>query len=494
MTDTRDLDLACINTIRTQSMDGVQAANSGHPGTPMAMAPVAYCLWQQFPRFDPQDSIWPNRDRFILSAGHASILLYSLLHLTGVKAVSKEYETLGEPSVPLDAIKHFRPDGVYDHFKDGIGKRGKTLRDGWFARLREYRAKHPELAEQLYRMMHRQLPEGWDKDLPTFATDAKGLATRDSSRKVLNALAKNVPWLMGGSADLAPSTKTRLTFDGAGDFQADSPGGRNLHFGMREHAMAAILNGMALVKVGAYGSTFLIFSDYARGALRLSALMELPVVYVFTHDSIGVGEDGPTHQPIEQLPSLRAIPGLIVLRPADANEVTEAWKVIMQLHHEPAALILTRQALPTIDRSKYAAAAGVARGAYILADAPNGKPDVLLLASGSEVALCLQAHTRLIAEGIKARVVSMPSWELFDAQPQEYRNRVLPPAVTARVSVEQASTFGWARYVGATGQSLGMRSFGASAPLKDLVKKFGFTPEHVVSVARQQLARGATRV
>jgi transketolase len=298
---------------------------------------------------------------------------------------------------------------------------------------------------------------------------------------------------MGGSADLAPSTKTRLTFDGAGDFEAASPGGRNLHFGIREHAMAAALNGMALVKVRAYGSTFLIFSDYARGALRLSALMELPVVYVFTHDSIGVGEDGPTHQPVEQLASLRAIPGLIVLRPADANEAAEAWKVILKLHHQPAALILTRQALPTIDRGKYAAASGVARGAYVLADAPDGKPDVLLLASGSEVALCLQAYERLTAEGVKARVVSMPSWELFDDQPQEYRDGVLPPTVTARVSVEQASTFGWAKYVGATGHSLGMRSFGASAPLKDLTKKFGFTPEHMVAAAREQLALAAAK-
>jgi transketolase len=690
MRDSNDIDLTCINTMRTLAMDAVQAANSGHPGTPMAMAPVAYCLWQQFLRFDPQDPVWPNRDRFILSAGHASMLLYSLLHLTGVKAVSKDYEALGEPSVPLEAIKRFRqldsrcpghpeyrwtsgvecttgplgsgvatsvgmaiagrwmashfnrpgfedlidfnvyalcgdgcmmegisaeaaslaghlklsnlcwiydnnhitiegntalafsddvatrflgqgwnvtrvgdandlgalarafrtfldtrdrptliivdshiaygapnkhdtsaahgeplgeeevrltkraygwpedakflvPDGVYDHFQDGIGRRGKEARDAWFARVKDYRVRYPELAEQLYRMQHRQLPEGWDKDLPTFATDAKGLATRDSSAKVLNALARNVPWLVGGSADLAPSTKTRLTFDGAGDFEAATPGGRNLHFGIREHAMAAALNGMALVKVRAYGSTFLIFSDYARGATRLSALMELPVVYVFTHDSIGVGEDGPTHQPVEQLASLRAIPGLIVLRPADANEVAEAWKVIMALHHKPAALILTRQALPTIDRGKYAAASGVARGAYVLADAPDGKPGVLLLASGSEVALCLQAYERLTAEGVKARVVSMPSWELFDDQPQEYRDGVLPPAVTARVSVEQASTFGWARYVGATGHSLGMRSFGASAPLKDLTKKFGFTPEHAIAAAREQLGKTSAR-
>lgn len=681
-----DLDLTCVNTIRTLSMDAVQAANSGHPGAPMGLAPVAYCLWQQFLRFDPQDPIWPNRDRFVLSNGHASMLLYSLLHLTGVKAVSKDYEALGEPAVPLDAIKKFRqldsrcpghpeyrwtsgvetttgplgqglansvgmaiagrwmaarfnqpgfedlidfnvyalcgdgcmmegisaeaaslaghlklsnlcwiydnnqvtiegntalafsddvatrfighgwnvtrvgdandlemlarafrtflatrdrptliivdshiaygspnkqdtsaahgealgeqevrltkrnygwpeearfhvPEGVYQHFGDGIGTRGKELRDAWFARVDEYRTKYPELADQFYRIMHRQLPEGWDQGLPSFAADAKGIATRDASGKVLNALGRNMPWLMGGSADLGPSCKTRLTFDGAGDFFADNPGGRNLHFGVREHAMAAVLNGMALVKVRAFGSTFLIFSDYAKPAIRLSALMELPVIYVFTHDSIGVGEDGPTHQPIEQIASLRSIPGLIVLRPADAGEVVEAWKVITKLHHEPAALILTRQAVPIIDRGKYASAEGVARGAYVLADAPDGKPDVLLLATGSEVVICLEAYERLKAEGVKARVVSMPSWELFDDQTLEYRNEVLPPEVTARVSVEQASTFGWAKYVGATGHSIGMRSFGASAPLKDLVTKFGFTADHVVAAAREQLQR-----
>jgi transketolase len=686
MADKPNLDALCINTIRTLSMDAVQAANSGHPGTPMALAPVAYCLWQQFLRFDPEDPIWPNRDRFILSAGHASMLLYSMLHLTGVKGVSKDYETLGEPSVPLEAIKHFRqldsrcpghpeyrwtsgvetttgplgqglansvgmaiaghwqaahfnqpgfenlidfnvyalcgdgcmmegisaeaasiaghlklhnlcwiydnnhitiegntalaftddiatrfighgwnvtrvgdandlemlarafrtfqstrdrptliivdshigygapnkqdtsgahgeplgeeeirltkrrygwpedakflvPEGVYDHFRDGMGKRGKQLRDAWFARVKDYRAKYPDLADQFYRLHHRQLPEGWDKGLPTFPADTKGLATRDSSGKVLNALAKNVPWLMGGSADLAPSCKTRLTFDGAGDFFADSPSGRNLHFGIREHAMAAVLNGMALIKVRAYGSSFLIFSDYARCSIRLSSLMELPVIYIFTHDSIGVGEDGPTHQPIEQVASLRAIPGLIVLRPADANEVVEAWKFIMKLHHEPVVLILSRQALPTIDRSKYAAASGVTQGAYILADAQGGKPDVILLATGSEVALCLEAYERLKAEGIKARVVSVPSWELFDDQPAEYRNRVLPPDVTARVSVEQASIFGWAKYVGVTGHSIGMRSFGASAPLKDLQKKFGFTVDQVVADAKEQVKK-----
>jgi transketolase len=688
MADT-DLDATCINTIRTLAMDAVQAANSGHPGTPMALAPVAYCLWQRFLRFDPQDPIWPNRDRFVLSVGHASMLLYSLLHLTGVKAVSKDYENLGEPAVPLEAIQSFRqldsrcpghpeyrwttgvetttgplgqglansvgmalagrwlgarfnqpgfeklidfnvyalcgdgclmeglsaeaaslaghlrlsnlcwiydnnhitieghteltftedvatrflghgwnvtrvgdandlemlsrafrtflntadrptliivdshiaygapnkqdtsaahgeplgeqevrlakrsygwpedarflvPEGVYDHFRDGIGQRGRDLRETWFARVKEYRKQYPELAEQFYRMQHRQLPEGWDKDLPTFAADAKGLATRDASGKLLNAIAKNVPWLMGGSADLAPSCKTRLTFDAAGDLLADSPGGRNLHFGIREHAMAAVLNGMALVKVRAYGSSFLIFSDYARPAIRLSALMELPVVYVFTHDSIGVGEDGPTHQPIEQLASLRSIPGLIVLRPADANEVAEAWKVIMRLHHEPAVLVLSRQAVPTIDRSRYAPASGLARGAYVLADAPGGRPDVLLLATGSEVAVCLDAHERLVSEGINTRVVSMPSWELFDDQPREYRDGVLPPEVTARVSVEQASRFGWSKYVGATGHSIGMRSFGASAPLKDLTRKFGFSPEHIMAAAREQ-AQSARR-
>ena len=406
-------------------------------------------------------------------------------------------EPLGEQEVRLtkrtygwaeDATFHV-PDGVYAHFRDGIGKRGKDLRDRWFVRVRDYKAKYPELAEQLYRMQHRQLPDGWDKDIPTFTPDGTGMATRDASGEVLNAIAKNVPWLIGGSADLGPSCKTRLTFDGTGDFLADSPGGRNLHFGIREHAMAAVLNGLALVKVRGYGSTFLIFSDYARGAMRLSALMELPVIYVFTHDSIGVGEDGPTHQPVEHVASLRAIPGLIVLRPADANETAEAWKVIMQLHHEPAVLILTRQAVPTIDRHQYAAASGVAHGAYVLADASDGSPDVLLLASGSEVVLCLEARARLEAQGMKARVVSMPSWELFDDQPQEYRDRVLPPDVTARVSVEQASTFGWAKYVGTTGRCIGMRSFGASAPLKELVKKFGVTPEHVAAAAREQLQR-----
>ena len=389
---------------------------------------------------------------------------------------------------PEDAQFHV-PDGVREHFREGMGNRGKSLRDAWFDRLRDYRTRHPKLADELYRMQHRQLPEGWDRELPDFPADPKGVSGRDASGKVLNALAQNVPWLMGGAADLAPSTKTRLTFEGAGDFSPDNPAGRNLHFGVREHAMASVMNGMALVKVRAYGSGFLIFSDYARGAIRLSALMELPVVHVFTHDSIGVGEDGPTHQPVEHLASLRAVPGLMVIRPGDANEVAAAWKFIMELHHEPVVLVLTRQALPTLDRGRYGPADGVARGAYVLADAADGKPEVLLLATGSEVSLCVQAYEALKAEGIKARVVSMPCWELFDDQDESYRNSVIPPEVTARVSVEQGSVFGWTKYTGITGHQIGMRSFGASAPLKDLQKKFGFTADDVVAAARDQIAR-----
>ena len=669
-------------------MDAVQQANSGHPGTPMAMAPVAYCLWQRVLRFDPDDPIWPNRDRFILSMGHASMLLYSMLHVTGVKAVNPKYERLGDLSVQLDDIKHFRqldskcaghpeyrwtsgietttgplgqgvatsvgmamaaqwqaqyfnrpgfemfnydvyalcgdgcmmegvsseaaslaahlklsnlcwiydnnkitieghtewafsedvatrfigygwnvtrvgdandlemlerafttfkrepdrptliivdshiaygspnkqdthaahgeplgddeirltkrnygwpedakflvPAGVREHFQQGMGKRGHDARAAWMTKFEEYKRQFPQLADHLYRMQHRQLPDGWDKDLPIFPPDAKGVAGRDASSKVLNVLAKNVPWLLGGSADLAPSTKTRLTFEGAGDFTATNRGGRNLHFGIREHAMGSILNGLSLSKVRPYGSGFLIFSDYARGAIRMGALMEIPVIHIFTHDSIGVGEDGPTHQPIEQLASLRAIPNLIDFRPADANEVAEVWRVIMQLQHEPVALILTRQALPTIDRTKYAAASGAAKGAYVLADTPGGKPDVLLMANGSEVSLCLEASEKLQAEGIKARVVSMPSWQLFEHQPQDYRDDVIPPTVTARVCVEQASTFGWARYAGLTGEVIAMKTFGASAPLKELQKKFGFTTDNVVAAAKQQVQKART--
>ena len=676
-------DQLAINTIRTLSMDAVQAANSGHPGTAMALAPVVYLLWQRFLRFDPNDPIWPNRDRFVLSVGHASMLLYSMLHLTGVKAVNAKYERLGELSVTLEDIKCFRqldskcpghpeyrwtsgvetttgplgqgvatsvgmamagqwmaehfnrpgfdmfgynvyalagdgcmmegvsneaaslaghlklsnlcwiydnnkitieghtdwafsddvatrfisygwnvtrvgdandldmltrafntfhsthdrptliivdshiaygapnkqdthaahgeplgeeeirltkrnygwpedakflvPDEVRTHFQEGIGARSATLRNEWFERFEAYQKEYPDLADQLYKMQHRDLPDGWDQNLPTFVPDAKGLAGREASGKVLNALAQNVSWLIGGSADLAPSTKTRLTFEDAGDFTGNNYAGRNLHFGVREHAMGAILNGMSLSKVRPYGSGFLIFSDYGRPAIRLSALMEIPVIHIFTHDSIGVGEDGPTHQPIEQLASLRSIPGLITLRPADANEVIEAWRVIMQLHHEPVALVLTRQALPTLDRSIYGSAEGVAKGAYVLADADDGQPDVLLLASGSEVSLCVNAYEQLKAEGVKARVVSMPSWELFEQQDAAYRESVIPSSVMARVAVEQAATFGWAKYAGTTGEIIGMNTFGASAPLKELQRKFGFTPDRIVAAAKEQL-------
>jgi transketolase len=680
-----DLDLLVINTVRTLAMDAVQAANSGHPGTPMALAPVVYCLWQDFLRFDPDDPIWPNRDRFVLSNGHASMLLYSMLHLTGVKAVNSQYERQGELSVKLEDIKHFRqldskcpghpeyrltsgvetttgplgqgvatsvgmaiagrwqatyfnrpgfelfdynvyalcgdgdmmegisgeaaslaghlklsnlcwiydnnkisieghtdwsfsddtatrfigygwnvtrvgdandldmlrrafrvfksttdrptliivdshiaygapnkqdtgaahgeplgeeeirltkrfygwpedakflvPDGVREHLRDGFGRRGRELREAWLARYEAYRKQYAELGDHLHRMQYRQLPDGWDRDLPSFPADPKGMAGRDASGKVENAIAKNLPWLIGGAADLAPSTKTRLIFDGAGDLTAENPGGRNMHFGIREHAMAAVVNGLSLSKVRAFGSTFLIFSDYARPAIRLSAIMEIPTIHVFTHDSIGVGEDGPTHQPIEQLASLRAIPGLITIRPADANEVVEAWRVIMRLQHQPVALVLSRQAIPVFDRGRYASANGVARGAYVLADADGGQPDVILLSSGSEVSLCVEAFERLKSEGIRARVVSMPSWELFEQQSGSYRDGVLPPEVTARVSVEQAGTFGWERYVCPTGVRIGMETFGASAPLKELQKKFGFTVEHVVETARAQVAR-----
>ena len=409
-------------------------------------------------------------------------------------------EPLGEEEIratkrnygwPEDA-KFLVPEGVYERFQQEIGRRGSELRAAWMKLFDGYKAKHPELADQLYRMQHRQLPAGWDKNLPSFPADAKGLATRDSSGKVLTAIAQNVPWLIGGAADLAPSTKTLLTFEGAGQQSAASPAGRNLHFGIREHAMGAIINGLSLSKIRPYGATFLIFCDYLRPALRLSAIMEIPTIYIFTHDSIGVGEDGPTHQPVEQLASMRAIPGLITLRPADANEVVEAWRVIMQLRHEPVALALTRQALPTFDRTKYAAASGVAKGAYILADAADGKPEVILMGTGSEVSLCVQAYEQLKTEGIKARVVSMPSWELFDKQDAAYRESVIPAGVTARVSVEQATTFGWSRFVGPAGATIGMHTFGASAPLKELQKKFGFTPDKVVAVAKEQIATART--
>jgi transketolase len=681
---TTDLDALSVNTIRGLCMDAIQKANSGHPGTPLGIAPVTYTLWQQFLRFDPADPIWPNRDRFVLSAGHASTLLWSLLHLTGVRSVNPEYEVLSTPAVTLDDLKTFRqlgshcpghpeyrwtsgveattgplgqgvatsvgmaiagqwlaaryntgdftmfdfdvyaqagdgcmmegisseaaslaghlrlsnlcwiydsnrvtieghtgitftedvaarfisygwnvttvadandldqvrrafhtfraenerptlvlvhshigygspvedtpkahgepfgvagvqatkrflglppdadfyvPDGVYDHFAAGIGERGRQERAAWEARFEVYRGAHPQLAVEIERMQHRLLPDGWEAAaLQPFPPDPKGIASRDSSGQVLNSVAEQVPWLLGGSADLTPSTKTRLTFEGAGDFQPGDRTGRNLHFGIREHAAAAVANGMALTKVRPFWSGFLIFSDYARGAIRLSALMEIPVLHIFTHDSIGVGEDGPTHQPVEQLASLRAMPGLLVFRPADANEVIETWRIVAGLHREPAALILSRQALPTLDRSQLGAASGVGRGAYILAEASGGQPDVILIATGSEVHLALAAREELESGGIGARVVSMPCWELFDRQPQEYRDGVLPRAVKARVAIEQASTLGWDRYVGDGGAVVGMHTFGASAPLKELLTKFGFTPGQVSQVARERVA------
>jgi transketolase len=684
MTPAGSIDEICVNTIRTLCIDAVQQANSGHPGTPMAMAPVVYTLWQDFLRYDPADPIWPNRDRFVLSSGHASALLYSLLHLTRVTSVDEKYERLGTPSVSLDDLKHFRqldskcpghpeyhltsgvetttgplgqgiansvgmaiaadwlaryfnrpdftifdydifalcgdgcmmegvgseaaslaghlrlgnltwiydsnhitiegntalafsedvaarflgygwqvqrvsdandrdrisdaiadarrtndrptliiveshigygaphrqdtsaahgealgeeevretkrrygwpeeakflvPEGVYEHFADSFGARGRKLRAEWNSLFERYRSRYPDLALACEEMQRRDLPEGWDRDIPVFPADAKGVATRDSSAHVLNAIAPRLPWLLGGSADLAPSTKTRLTFPGAGDFEADDHGARNFHFGIREHAMGAICNGMAVSKLRPYGSSFLIFSDYMKMPIRLSALMELPVVYVFTHDSIGLGEDGPTHQPVEQLVGLRAIPGMIVVRPADANEVAEAWRTALRLKHQPMCLILSRQPLPTFDRTRYAAASGVARGAYVMADG-GGEPQVILIGTGSEVSICVEVYEKLVAEGVRARVVSMPSWELFEQQDHSYRAQVLPPTVTRRVVVEQASVLGWERYAGPFGSIIGMKTFGASAPLKDLLTKFGFTPEHVYTAAKEQLAR-----
>jgi transketolase len=684
MSDQKIQQLA-INTIRTLSIDAVQAAQSGHPGTPMALAPLVYTIWNRTMNFDPQDPIWPNRDRFVLSNGHASMLLWSILHLTGVQAVNAEYEQLGKPSVTLDDIRRFRqigskapghpeyhwvsgvetttgplgqgvatsvgmamarkwlanhfnqpgfeifdyniyavcgdgcmmegvaseaaslaghlgldnlcwiydnnhitiegstsitftediaarflgygwnilrvgdandvdlieralevfrkttgrptfiildshigygsphkqdtaeahgeplgddevkltkraygwpedakflvPDGVREYFAAGIGARGAAARKQWTELLAAYRAKFPALATEIDQMQKRELPAGWDKNLPVFPADPKGVAGREASGKVLNVLAQNIPWFLGGSADLGPSNKTTLKFPGAGDFQPGNYGGKNLHYGIREHAMAAAVNGMSLSKVRAFGATFFIFSDYAKPAIRLSALMELPTIMIFTHDAMGDGEDGPTHQPVEQLLSLRAIPGLVTLRPGDANEVVEAYRYVMQLRHEPAVLVLSRQPLPTFDRSKYAPASGLAKGAYVLADAPGKNPEVILIATGSEVSLAVNAHEKLVAEGIRSRVVSMPSWDIFEHQSQEYRDRVLPPTVTARVAIEQASTFGWERYVGTTGRVIGMKTFGASAPLKELQKKFGFEPDHVAATAKELLGK-----
>jgi transketolase len=674
-----------INTIRTLSIDAVQAAKSGHPGTPMALAPLVYTIWNRVMAFDPQDPIWPDRDRFVLSNGHASMLLWSILHLTNVQAVNGAYEQLGKPSVTLDDIRRFRqlgskapghpeyhwvsgvetttgplgqgvatsvgmamarkwlahhfnrpgfdlfnyniyavcgdgcmmegvaseaaslaghlgldnlcwiydnnhitiegntnitftediaarflgygwnvlrvsnandldriqnaleifkrtegrptfiildshigygsphkqdtaeahgeplgddevrltkraygwpedakflvPDGVYDHFRDGIGRRGAEARKQWNDLFAAYRAKFPALATELDQMQRRELPTGWDRGLPVFPADAKGVAGREASGKVLNVLAQNIPWLIGGSADLGPSNKTTLTFEGAGNFQAATPGGKNVHFGIREHAMAAAVNGLSLSKIRAFGATFFIFSDYAKPAIRLSSLMELPTIMVFTHDAMGDGEVGPTHQPVEQLLTLRAIPGLVTLRPGDANEVVEAYRYVMQLRHQPAALVLSRQPLPTLDRTRYAPAAGVARGAYVLADAGGATPEIIFIATGSELSLAVDAHEKLIAEGIHSRVVSIPSWDIFEHQEPSYRDSVLPPAVKARIAVEQASAFGWERYVGTEGHVIGMKTFGASAPLKELQKKFGFEPEHLVALAKKILGK-----
>ncbi|MCA1556505.1 MAG: transketolase, partial [Acidobacteria bacterium] len=415
-------------------------------------------------------------------------------------------EPLGEEEIRLtkrnygwpEDEKFLVPDEVRQHFKENIGARGKQARDEWFAKVEAYGKEYPELADQLVKMQKRELPDGWDKDIPVFPPDAKGMAGRDASGKVLNAIAKNVPWFIGGAADLAPSTKTRLTFEGAGDFTAENDqekgrwyGGKNFHFGIREHGMSAILNGLSLSKIRPYGSGFMIFSDYSRPSIRLSAIMEIPTIHIFTHDSIGVGEDGPTHQPIEQLASMRAIPGLIVMRPGDANEVAEAWRVVMGLKHEPAVMIMSRQAMATLDRTKYASAEGVKRGAYVLADnsGDGGQPEVILMGTGTEVSLCVEAYEKLVADGVKARVVSMPSWEIFEHQDESYKNEVLPPSVKARVAVEQAGTFGWRRYVNSNDAIVAMKTFGASAPLKELTKKFGFTLENVVDTAKREIEK-----
>ena len=678
-------DQLCINTIRTLAIDAVQKANSGHPGAPMGLAPVVYELWHNFLNYDPADPLWPNRDRFVLSAGHASMLLYATLHLAGVRAANAKGEILKEPAVSLDDIKRFRqldsrtpghpeshlttgvetttgplgqgagnsvgmaiagkwlasnfnrpgfdlfnfrvwtvcgdgdimegvageaaslaghlqlsnlcwiydnnrvtldgpaswsfsedvmtrfvgygwnvtrvsdandlmrlahgyhevlkcpdrptlfvidthigygsphkqdsyeahgeplgeeeaklvkkfygwpedakflvPDGVYEHFQSGVGVRGGKKHAEWATLFAEYSKKFSDLADQLQRMQHHALPDGWDKNLPSFPADPKGMATRESSGKVLNVLAQNIPWMVGGSADLAKSNKTNLTFEGAGDFFPLEFKGRNVHFGVREHGMGAAANGMTLTGLRAFAATFFNFSDYMRASMRLAALMEIPMLFIFTHDSIGVGEDGPTHQPVEQLAAFRAMPNMMVLRPGDANEVTEAYKVIMQHTHGPSTLVLSRQAMPTLDRTKYAPASGVAKGAYVLADAEGGKPDVILLATGTELQHCVAAHEQLKAQGIKSRVVSMPSWYLFEQQDAAYKESVLPAAVTARVSIEMAATLGWDRYIGPKGKAIGMHSFGASAPLKDLLKKFGFGPEQVVAAAKQLLGR-----
>jgi transketolase len=429
-----------------------------------------------------------GRPTFIILDSHIG---YGAPHLQDTAAAHGE--PLGEEEIRLakrsygwpEDAKFFVPDGVHEHFMAGIGARGADARRRWTELFTSYKSAYPELASEIEMMQRRELPSGWDMNLPAFPADPKGIAGRDASGQVLNVLAQNIPWFLGGSADLGPSNRTTLKYEAAGDFEADNPGGKNLHFGVREHAMAAIVNGLSLSKLRPFAGSFLIFSDYARPAIRLAALMELPTIYVFTHDAMGDGEDGPTHQPVEQLASLRAIPGLVTLRPADANEVVEAYRYVMQLRHVPAVLALSRQALPTLDRAKYAPATGVARGAYVLADPPGGNPEVILIASGSEVSLAVNAHETLLLQGIRSRVVSMPSWDIFDHQTPEYRESVLPPSVKLRVAIEQASTFGWERYVGPFGRIIGMKTFGASAPLKELQKKFGFEPERVVEVVKE---------
>ncbi|WP_428313280.1 transketolase [Hydrocarboniphaga sp.] len=679
------IDRLCIDTIRTLAMDAVQKANSGHPGTPMALAPVGYTVWKQFLKYHPEHPDWPNRDRFVLSVGHASMLLYSLLHLAGIPEIDADGKRSGKPAVSLDDIKAFRQldsktpghpeyrmttgvetttgplgqgcgnsvgmamaerwlaerfnrdggpifdykvyvlcgDGdmmegvsneaasvaghlklsnlcwIYDnntisieghtelafsedvamrfrglgwntlHVKDandtaalaaaietfkktgdkptlivvdsviGYGSPNKhntaaahgeplgadeikltkkaygwpedssflvpdearhVLRDAmieragpafeqWQRNYDKLKASEPTLYDELQRMRQGQMPQDWARAELSFDADAKGIATRESGGKVLNEFAKAVPWLLGGSADLSPSTKTNLKFEGAGSFQAKSYGGRNLHFGVREHVMGSIANGLALSYLRPYTSTFLVFSDYMKPPIRLASIMELPVIFVFTHDSIGVGEDGPTHQPIEHLSALRGIPGLIVLRPGDANETAEAWKLALAQTHRPSCIVLTRQPLPTLDRKKYAAASGLNRGGYVLADAEDGKPDVILIGTGSEVSLCIEAHEKLKASGIKSRVVSLPSWEIYEQQDAAYRESVLPAAVTGRVAVEQAGPLGWDRYVGNSGAKLVMNSFGASAPIGKLQAKFGFTVDNLVKLATEQASR-----
>lgn len=681
-TATQAIDQLAINTIRTLSMDAVQAANSGHPGTPMALAPIAYEVWANHMRYDPKSPLWPNRDRYVLSCGHASMLLYSMIHLTGIQHADHDGNVTAEFALPLEELKNFRqfgsrtpghpevkhttgvetttgplgqgcansvgmamaqkwlaerynqpgfdlfdyniyvqcsdgdlmegvaceaaslaghlkldnlcwiyddneitiegdtrlafsedvatrfeglgwtvrrvddandlsaldsaleafkntsdgptllivksvigfgapnkagthgahgaplgedeiaatkrnygwpedekflvPEGVREHFDSTMGARGQTAREAWESMLADYKSKHGNLAIELDQLLSGELPAEWDKDLPVYPADEKGMATRKSSGEALNALAKNIPWMIGGSADLAPSNNTNIN-DG-GDYLAGSYGDRNLHFGIREHAMAAAGNAMAIAGLRTYVATFFVFSDYLRPAMRLSSIMRLPLVYVFTHDSIGVGEDGPTHQPVEQLAAARAIPGLVVLRPGDANECVEAWRVAISQKNQPVALVLTRQNLPTLCRDKYASADGVARGGYVLADAADGKPDVVLLASGSELSLAVEAHEQLTAAGVASRVVSMPSFELFEQQDTAYRESVLPASVTRRVAIEAAIQQGWDKYLGFEGRFIGMQWFGASAPYQQVYEDRGITSAAVVQAAKELLA------